>query len=194
MLEFAHLSWLFYVGLGSDIAVDVLVAIILCYFLRQSRTGFKSTDNVINVLMMYVINTGLLTAVCATCCIAIYVAMPTTFIFIGFYFCLPKLYFNSMLAMLNSRETLPRGAISLHTIRGGAGRGNAHTQHIVNISSSPNVSKDTESSTGMVNITSCSSARSDFKFGGVENQVLAVNVQTETDYHVDKVEDKSINI
>lgn len=46
-------------------AGDVLIAVFLCTLLQQSRTGFRRSDTMINKLILFSINTGLLTSICA---------------------------------------------------------------------------------------------------------------------------------
>ncbi|KAF8813505.1 hypothetical protein BYT27DRAFT_6374264 [Phlegmacium glaucopus] len=99
-------SWLLYTALGGGVCADVLIAASLCVLLDHSRTGFKSTDSLVNILMLYTINTGLLTSVCAMACFVTFSIWPSQFVFIGIYFVLAKLYLNSVLAVLNTREFL----------------------------------------------------------------------------------------
>ena len=40
-------------------AVDVLIAVSLCFMLNQSRTGFRRSDHIINKLIVFVVNTGM---------------------------------------------------------------------------------------------------------------------------------------
>ncbi|KLO07563.1 hypothetical protein SCHPADRAFT_643465 [Schizopora paradoxa] len=113
-----ELATILYISLASAVVADLWIALALCWYLMRSRTGFKTTDSKINVIMVYVINTGLLTTICALCCLISFAAMPHNFIFIAFYFSLSKLYINSLLATLNARERLreglgPGGAFSL---------------------------------------------------------------------------------
>jgi len=105
-LQFSNIAWVLYLSLGSGVVADIWVAVSLCWYLNKSRTGFKATDSKINVLMAYGINTGLLTSVCAAGCFVAYATMPHNYVFIGFYFVLSKLYFNSLLATLNARDKL----------------------------------------------------------------------------------------
>jgi len=104
--NFAKISYLMYSALGSGVAADILIAGSLCISLSRSRTGFKKTDTLVNLLIMYAINTGLLTTVCFAACFITYAIWPNEFTFVGIYFTLPKLYLNSLLATLNSREAL----------------------------------------------------------------------------------------
>ncbi|KAG1792438.1 uncharacterized protein HD556DRAFT_1309273 [Suillus plorans] len=108
-------------------AGDILIAVLLCIFLQRSRTGFRRSDTMINKLMLYTINTGLLTSVCAmmsfiSVCktsqtaryfvpdpdVAQIVLWPDTFIYIAFYFCVGRLNCNSLLATLNARKGIRR--------------------------------------------------------------------------------------
>ncbi|KDQ53929.1 hypothetical protein JAAARDRAFT_38900 [Jaapia argillacea MUCL 33604] len=100
------ISSLFYINFAAGTAGDAYVAAVLSYFLHQSRTGFQRTDSLINVLTMYTINTGLLTAIDAAAGMITYIVMPNNFVFIAFYLNLSKLYVNSYLASLNAREGL----------------------------------------------------------------------------------------
>ncbi|ETW75229.1 hypothetical protein HETIRDRAFT_412440 [Heterobasidion irregulare TC 32-1] len=104
----SKLSTLFYLNFAAGTSSDVYIAVVLCYFLNKSRTGGFNlrTDSIINVLMLYTINTGLLTAVDATLGMILYAAMPNNMVFIAFYIQLSKLYVNAYLAILNNRELL----------------------------------------------------------------------------------------
>ncbi|TDL15906.1 hypothetical protein BD410DRAFT_902340 [Rickenella mellea] len=104
--KYKSLTWVTCVGLGSAAAADILIAVSLCYFLHKSRTGFARTDTVITMLMVYAINTGLLTSIFATLSVIFYAAMPGNFVWISFFWSLGRLYINSFLATLNSREML----------------------------------------------------------------------------------------
>ncbi|KIJ70461.1 hypothetical protein HYDPIDRAFT_23564 [Hydnomerulius pinastri MD-312] len=87
-------------------AGDVLIAIFLCTLLQNSRTGFRRSDTMINKLIVFSINTGLLTSICAVASLISIGVWPSTFIYIAFYFCLGRLYCNSLLATLNARKGL----------------------------------------------------------------------------------------
>jgi len=87
-------------------AGDVLIAMLLCTLLQKSRTGFRRSDTMINKLIAFSINTGLLTSICAVASLISIAAWPNTFIYIAFYFCLGRLYCNSLLATLNARKSL----------------------------------------------------------------------------------------
>ncbi|KAI9574512.1 hypothetical protein HD554DRAFT_2309935 [Boletus coccyginus] len=94
-------------------AGDVLITIFLCYLLQKSRTGFRRSDMTINKLIMFSINTGLLTSLDALASLFCISVWPHTFIYIAFYFNIGRLYCNSLLATLNARKGL-RGSDSRH--------------------------------------------------------------------------------
>jgi len=86
--------------------VDVIIAATLCWLLNKSRTGFKRSDNIINKLMLFVVNTGVLTTACAISSLICLVASPKTLIYAAFYFCIGRFYTNSFLATLNARKSI----------------------------------------------------------------------------------------
>ncbi|KAH9853821.1 hypothetical protein C2E23DRAFT_867811 [Lenzites betulinus] len=87
-------------------AGDVTIAAILCTILHKSRTGFSNSNTLINKLMVFAVNTGLLTSVCACLSLITIVALPNTLIYITFFFLLGRLYSNSLMATLNARKSL----------------------------------------------------------------------------------------
>ncbi|KAF8843184.1 hypothetical protein BDN67DRAFT_924969 [Paxillus ammoniavirescens] len=91
---------------AATVASDVLIAALLCMMLQKSRTGFRRSDTMINKLILFTVNTGLLTSICAVASLVSISLWPNTFIYIGFYFCLGRLYCNSLLATLNARKGL----------------------------------------------------------------------------------------
>jgi len=104
--KFAALTWVTCVGLGSAAAADLIIAISLVYSLRSVRTGIARTDSIITTLILYAINTGAITSLVATICVFCFAFMPTNFVWLSFFWVLGKLYSNSLLANLNSREAL----------------------------------------------------------------------------------------
>lgn len=85
-------------------AGDVLIAASLCTILHKSRTGFRKSDTMINKLIMFAVNTGFLTSICACASLISITVAGHTFIYIAFFFCIGRLYTNSLLATLNARK------------------------------------------------------------------------------------------
>ncbi|KAI4518903.1 hypothetical protein K525DRAFT_280337 [Schizophyllum commune Loenen D] len=103
---FNEISYLLYTSLGSGVVADAFIAVSMCVLLSQSRTGVRNTDSVIDTLMMYTINTSLLTTVCSAACFISYAVRPNEFIFLGIYFVLSEFFINSLLASLNARTII----------------------------------------------------------------------------------------
>ncbi|KAI5122842.1 hypothetical protein M0805_003137 [Coniferiporia weirii] len=97
---------LFYLNFASNISADTCVALVLCYYLWTNRTGLRRTDSLVVKLILYTVNTGMLTVLDAAAGLICYAALPTTLVFIAFYLNLSKFYVNSYLASLNVRKTL----------------------------------------------------------------------------------------
>jgi len=108
-LIFANLrnaSYFLYTGLASGVAADVLIATSLCVSLSRRRTGFKRTNSLINVLMLYAINSSLLTSLCSIASLVTFALWPTELIYVAVFFLQSKLYTISLFASINNREYL----------------------------------------------------------------------------------------
>lgn len=111
---------------STTAAADCMIAGALVWLLRRSRTGFRRSDTVINRLVLFVIGTGLLTAISAILTLAMTLAYPDRFYYMLFFLNITRrkpvsslphvftyhtylslsVYVNSLLAMLNYRKTL----------------------------------------------------------------------------------------
>ncbi|OSC99561.1 hypothetical protein PYCCODRAFT_1438124 [Trametes coccinea BRFM310] len=106
LADFSHSSWIVSVSSGHLVVGDTLIAATLIYVLRQNRTGFRRTDSVLDLLVMYTINSGLLIMISALFTFAFALRDPNNLIYAGISIVGVKLYSNSALAMLNSRRHL----------------------------------------------------------------------------------------
>ncbi|KZP34747.1 hypothetical protein FIBSPDRAFT_915860 [Athelia psychrophila] len=88
------------------VASDLFLSITLCFLLHRSRSGVKRTDTMINVLILFTMNTGLLTSLCAVASLVSILAAPTTFIYIAFFFNIGRMYSNTLLVVLNARDSI----------------------------------------------------------------------------------------
>jgi len=86
------------------LAADVLITVGLCWRLNQGRTGMQSTNRVLNFLITTAINRGVFTMIFAIINIALFLTTPGTFYFMIGILISDKLYMNSLLAILNTRE------------------------------------------------------------------------------------------
>ncbi|KAF8235458.1 hypothetical protein L208DRAFT_757835 [Tricholoma matsutake] len=90
-------------------SADVIIAASLVILLSRARTGFKRSDTIINKLILFVVNTGVLTSCIAIAAFISVLASPNTLIYAPFYFCIGRLYVNSFLATLNGRKHIAGG-------------------------------------------------------------------------------------
>ncbi|KIM76349.1 hypothetical protein PILCRDRAFT_826333 [Piloderma croceum F 1598] len=117
-------------------AGDVLIAFVLCLMLQKSRTGFRRSDTMIKKLIIFTMNTGLLTSICAVASLISIVSAPNTIIYIAFYFNLGRLYSNTLVATLNARQSIRSVGdevmtVSLNAIQNASST--AHSKRAANI-------------------------------------------------------------
>ncbi|KAK7681923.1 hypothetical protein QCA50_014885 [Cerrena zonata] len=101
-----EIRWVFTLVLSLGTAVDILIALALCWYLNKSRTGFASMEAVIDSIILYTIETGVLTSTTTVISLICWLTMPHNLIFLGLHFAISKLYANMLLASLNARKVL----------------------------------------------------------------------------------------
>ncbi|TFK87025.1 hypothetical protein K466DRAFT_599835 [Polyporus arcularius HHB13444] len=111
--DFPPYDWLFAAMFGLAATSDAILTIALITILLRSRTGFKRTDSTVEVLVIYTINTGLVSLVFAVLAFTFSMVLPGNLIYMGIGIVSVKLYANCVLAVLNSRRSL-----SLHGLNG----------------------------------------------------------------------------
>ncbi|KAJ7036173.1 hypothetical protein C8F04DRAFT_1096362 [Mycena alexandri] len=90
---------------------DVLITATLCFMLYHTQPASLETETMVNRLILFTINTGLLTSLCAIASLVSLIISPKTLIYASFYFCIGRLYSNALLASLNARAVI-RGHIN----------------------------------------------------------------------------------
>ncbi|KAK7054526.1 hypothetical protein VNI00_003724 [Paramarasmius palmivorus] len=93
-------------GFALLITNDVICTVALTFYLHKSRTGIKSTDTLINKLILYTINNGALTSVASIAVVLFFKLQPESLIFWAIYQSLCYLFASSLLSTLNSRRTI----------------------------------------------------------------------------------------
>jgi len=102
-----HITFLINViALSLGCASDIVTAAILIYFFWHARTEFEGSHRIINVLMAYALNTGVLTSMTSLLMIFTYVFLKNSLLFAGVFMVLGRLYANSVLGTLNTRQIL----------------------------------------------------------------------------------------
>ncbi|KAM5531000.1 hypothetical protein V8D89_015327 [Ganoderma adspersum] len=85
---------------------DVLLCGSLVTLLAMSRTGSVGADRLINRLLFYTINTGLVTIVCSVASLITVLVLPQAAVYVMCYYIGSRMYTVSLLATLNAREGL----------------------------------------------------------------------------------------
>ncbi|KAG7443418.1 uncharacterized protein BT62DRAFT_935034 [Guyanagaster necrorhizus] len=106
-LDIATIRVSIYMNFSTISAADFIIAGAMCFYLQKGRsmTSFSSTAKLILRLMRLVVISGVATSLCSLFTLIAYVAWPNTLVFVAINFILPRLYINSLLAMLNSRKS-----------------------------------------------------------------------------------------
>ncbi|KAH9979932.1 hypothetical protein BGW80DRAFT_1271421 [Lactifluus volemus] len=85
---------------------DILNVVAMCWYLYRKRTGLTRSDTTIKTLMTYCISTGLLSSIIALMSFIFFYTAPTTLLSDALFGTVDKCHVNSLLAMLNSRESM----------------------------------------------------------------------------------------
>lgn len=94
---------------------DVCITIALCVLLHGIRSPITETNVLVNTLIVYAINRCLLTAIVTVAEVIIFTINPNSMWYIALDFVMGKLYANSFLASLNSRNSLRRHEFQVHS-------------------------------------------------------------------------------
>ncbi|KAI0630989.1 hypothetical protein C8Q77DRAFT_1159709 [Trametes polyzona] len=109
-----NFQWLSIAALALIIGADGLLTTLLTLVLCKSRTGFKSTDSILNILIFYTINNGLLTGTLTVVSLFMAIFYPHSLITDGLNICIAKAYANSLLSVLNHRHFLRNHGKHVH--------------------------------------------------------------------------------
>ncbi|KAF5343041.1 hypothetical protein D9758_011167 [Tetrapyrgos nigripes] len=88
------------------VVTDLLISGSICTIFNASKTGGAWSDHILNRLMLFSINTGLVTSICACCSLLFIIVLKNNLTYISFYFIIGRFYANSFLATLNVRTRL----------------------------------------------------------------------------------------
>ncbi|KAJ7218658.1 hypothetical protein GGX14DRAFT_595533 [Mycena pura] len=89
---------------AAALAADILITFGLCWRLRKRRSEFQSTNKILNFLILTAINRSVFTMFFAILNMILFLTRPGTFAFMIALLISDKLYMNSLLAMLNTRQ------------------------------------------------------------------------------------------
>jgi len=123
-------GWMFTLLFTMGAFIDLAIASFLGYSLhRQRKKVFKTTVKVLDRLIWWTVQTGLVTSIVAVAVVICFQTMKNNLIWITLYTCLGKVYCNSLMVMLNARKDVGSGSIyELEISTPGAGLNFNHTQ------------------------------------------------------------------
>ncbi|KZV85680.1 hypothetical protein EXIGLDRAFT_753194 [Exidia glandulosa HHB12029] len=101
--ETVALKWQLPATLVVGAVSDIAIAASICIGLLRYRSGFSSTNRLVDKLIAYTVGSGLLTAIMAILETILYLSMDNLVFFVPFS-AVAKLFNNSLLASLNERE------------------------------------------------------------------------------------------
>lgn len=101
----AEFRWLFTLGLALSSTVDILITASLFILLYGNRTGTR-LNVVIDSLIRYTFETGSLTCAGTIVTMICWLSISHSLIFMGLHFVISKLYANSLLVTLNTRQII----------------------------------------------------------------------------------------
>jgi len=113
----ADVKFIFTTGLALSTTVDVIITASLFVLLQSSRTGAATLDAVIDALIRYTFETSTLTCAGTIASMLCWIIIPNNLIFMGLHFVIGKLYANSLLVTLNTRESIRRARSQDHGLR-----------------------------------------------------------------------------
>ncbi|KAJ7776393.1 hypothetical protein B0H16DRAFT_1879712, partial [Mycena metata] len=103
----AQFEWLPTTTWSISVACDVAITATLVVVLRSQRScAHRKTIAVVDKIIIWTIQTGMLTSVLSIATLALFLTMTENFIWLAFHVLGPQLFSNSLFASLNSRETL----------------------------------------------------------------------------------------
>ncbi|KAF7975853.1 hypothetical protein HWV62_8431 [Athelia sp. TMB] len=92
--------------LVMQLSVDLINTTSLCILLRGERTGRARTDTALNQLVVWTLETGLITSLAAVLMLIFCLVLPNTTLWVAVSIFYSKLYSNSLMASLNARSSL----------------------------------------------------------------------------------------
>ncbi|KAJ7807767.1 hypothetical protein B0H14DRAFT_2609400 [Mycena olivaceomarginata] len=94
-------------GWTASATTDVVISLARYYYLRDLKQGYMQTREMVDAVVIFSINDGLLSCATVITVIACLLSMPNNFIWIAIFFTLAKrflVFSNSILATLNLRN------------------------------------------------------------------------------------------
>ncbi|KAJ7863185.1 hypothetical protein B0H13DRAFT_2354329 [Mycena leptocephala] len=99
---------------GANAVCDILATIMMCKFLTDSKTGVKSTSNLLDALAGFFMNRGAAVMLIQVFTFIMFFAFQNPQYWLAPHLILTKLYVNTFFAILNSRSYLREKHLGTH--------------------------------------------------------------------------------
>jgi len=107
--DFHRATPYFTTAMTMAVTADIIIAVTMATNLKGKKQRVKETNSLLNKLIAYIVSTGLLTSVVDVIILATFLGMPDNLVYLCFLNFINNFYANSMLAMLNARQSLRQG-------------------------------------------------------------------------------------
>ncbi|RPD67002.1 hypothetical protein L226DRAFT_125049 [Lentinus tigrinus ALCF2SS1-7] len=104
--ELQRWQWSFYFAFAMQLVADFTIATSMIRLCHRFHTGLRRFDGIIQTIILYIINTGILNLALVTLSLLFYYFKPQSFLFLALYWILAKLHVCSLLAVLNAEKDL----------------------------------------------------------------------------------------
>ncbi|KAL1941002.1 hypothetical protein VTO73DRAFT_7638 [Trametes versicolor] len=141
IVDLQHISWLVSIAYGFAVATDIILTSALIFVLYKWKSDSKRGDSIVDTLILYTINTGLLTSIISTAAFIFAIVIPGNLIYAAVSIVGTKLYANSILAALNSRHSIggrlinDSSPLSLGANANGAPSAHPQQAHVIELES-----------------------------------------------------------
>ncbi|KAF8189021.1 hypothetical protein BJ912DRAFT_1143217, partial [Pholiota molesta] len=89
-----------------ETCADAMITAALCFYLHRGRSQISRTNTMINRLIVFAVNRGVITTFLQLFCLIAFEIKPDSMAWVPFHVSTSKVYTNSVLATLNSRNTI----------------------------------------------------------------------------------------
>ncbi|KAG2042141.1 hypothetical protein BDR03DRAFT_944648 [Suillus americanus] len=138
-------------ALTSRVLCDLILTLSMAWYLKKQRSEYPRTANMIDRLVLWTIETGLITSLVAVLVISFFLAVKQNYIWVGLYAILASVNGNSLLASLNGRlifRSVTKESLRMSALSGPGGGHNKQQPFMINVTQtvrcSPEVFKHDE--------------------------------------------------
>jgi len=107
----------FGIAKGFGALTDIIATIAMSVFLRSSRTEMVQTNKLINTLIIFIVQRGILVTLIQILLLVTFYALPQRLYWFAIHVNVTKLYANTFFAMLNGRDYLKRPPAPVYSSR-----------------------------------------------------------------------------